>query len=97
LLQQCGTKQPGDGDDVKHKSTGLLFSLPPKIVTGPPGVHDNFVDLVVLDHGLPEVLRNLNAPYPTPKYKESEVDKKFTNLTTNEVLGNYFAPPQHPL
>lgn len=83
---QCGTKQPGDGDDVKHHRIELLSRLP-KIITGPSEVNGTLVDLVIIDHGWRDVLGNLSVG--ARKYHESDIDKSFTSLVTNEVLGNY--------
>ncbi|KAH9018779.1 Metallo-dependent phosphatase-like protein [Lactarius deliciosus] len=94
---QCGNRQAGDGDDVKHNPISFLSHLP-KIVIGPSTVTAPFVDLVILDHGWRDVLGNLSVP--DHKYTESDIDKNFTNLTTNEVLGKYAQiawPPKHEL
>ncbi|KAH9058210.1 Metallo-dependent phosphatase-like protein [Lactarius vividus] len=83
---QCGTKQAGDGDDVKHNPIHVLSRLP-KIVTGPSTVNATLVDLVIIDHGWRDVLGNLSVT--GHNYTESDIDKNFTNFTTNEVLGEY--------
>ncbi|KAH8995916.1 Metallo-dependent phosphatase-like protein [Lactarius akahatsu] len=83
---QCGTKQAGDGDDVKHNPIHFLNRLP-KIVTGPSTVNATLVDLVIIDRGWRNVLGNLSVSGRI--YTENDIDKNFTKFTTNEVLGEY--------
>ncbi|KAH9018387.1 Metallo-dependent phosphatase-like protein [Lactarius pseudohatsudake] len=83
---QCGTREKGDGDDVKHNPITVRDRLP-KIFTGPSTVNATLVDLVIIDRHWDYVLGNLSVSGRI--YTENDIDKNFTKFTTNEVLGEY--------